>query len=72
MYHETTRTAQGTAGAHRNAPASPGCRYQCEAGGHLDAPSAVAAGSIIRGLWDYSRDAWAPDIRPVPSIVGRS
>ncbi len=71
MYHITTLTAQGAAGAHRTTPARPGCRYEDPAGGHLDAPSAVAAGSMYRGLWDYSRQSWSANLRPVPSIAGR-
>ncbi len=71
MYHATTMTAQGTPGNHRASPAYPGCRYQDPAGGHLDAPSAVAGGSMYRGLWDYTRQSWSADLRPVPSIAGR-
>lgn len=71
MYHNTTLTAQGAAGAHRTSPACPGCRYDDPAGGHLDAPSSVAAGSTVRGLWDYTRNIWHPGVRPVPSIAGR-
>ena len=71
MFHATTRTAQGTPGNHRNTPARPGCRYQDPAGGHLDAPSAVAAGSTYRGLWDYSLQSWSANLRPVPGIAGR-
>ena len=71
MYHETTKTAQGVAGTNRNSPAAPGCRYEDPAGGHLDAPSAVAAGSMHRGLWDYTRNTWRSAARPVPSIAGR-
>ena len=37
----------------------------------LIAAGAVAAGSVVRGLWDYTRSSWRPDVRPVPSIAGR-